>query len=170
MKTNQSYGGFFVSFIHPKSDVDPKAIIGKNVYVAAFAAIRADEGIVSVGDCSSVQESCVLHGKNVSVGKRVTIGHGAIVHGCKVGDNVLVGMNATLLTGCEIGEWSIVAAGAVVTENMKIPSNSLVAGVPAKILRQTDEKDKQAIRDACENYLAKLSCLGAGNPMPSGIG
>ena len=147
-------------FVHQKSDVDPASVIGKNVYIAAFAAIRSDEGKVQIGDCSSVQEGCVLHGKNVLVGKRVTIGHGAIVHGCKVGDNVLVGMNATLLSGCEIGDWSIVAAGAVVTEGMKIPAGSLVAGVPAKILRQTDERDRQAIRDACENYLAKLRKMG----------
>jgi carbonic anhydrase/acetyltransferase-like protein (isoleucine patch superfamily) len=149
-----------LAFIHPKSEVDPKAKLGKNVYVGAFACIRADEGEVRVGECSSIQEGCVVHGEGVEIGRRVTVGHGAIVHGCKVGDNVLVGMNATLLNGCEIGEWSIVAAGAVVTEGMKVPAGSLVAGVPAKVLRSTGEKDRELIRSSCENYLEKLKKTG----------
>jgi len=149
-----------MSFINPKSEVDPKAKIGKNVYIAAFAAIRADEGNITIGDNTSVQESCVVHGKNTKIGNNVTVGHGAIVHGCVVFDNVLVGMNSTLLTGCEIGEWSIIAAGAVVLEGQKIPPKSLVAGVPAKILRQTTEKDMALIKSACENYLNKLKQMG----------
>jgi carbonic anhydrase/acetyltransferase-like protein (isoleucine patch superfamily) len=149
-----------VSFIHEKSEIDPKAMLGKNAYVAAFACARADEGEITVGNNVSMQEGCVLHGKNVRVGSGVTLGHGAIVHGCSISDNVLVGMNATLLNGCEIGEWCIVAAGAVVIENMKVPANCLVAGVPAKILRQATEQDRQLIRDSCENYLRKLKALG----------
>jgi carbonic anhydrase/acetyltransferase-like protein (isoleucine patch superfamily) len=152
--------GFVVSFVHPKSEVDKAALLGKNVYVAAFACIRADEGKIEIGDCTSVQEGCVLHGKGVKIGRRVTIGHGAIVHGCTVGDNVLIGMNATLLSGCAIGEWSIVAAGAVVTEKMNVPPCSVIAGVPAKVLRQTSEADRQLIRDSCENYLSKLRAMG----------
>jgi carbonic anhydrase/acetyltransferase-like protein (isoleucine patch superfamily) len=149
-----------MSFIHPKSEVDKSAILGKNVYIAAFATIRADEGSIEIGEGTSIQESCVLHGENVRVGSNVTVGHGAIVHGCRVADNVLVGMNATLLDGCEIGEWSIVAAGAVVTEGMKVPEKSIVAGVPAKVLRQASGKDLQLIRDSCENYLQKLRKMG----------
>jgi len=145
-----------VSFIHPKSEIDPAAALGKNVYVAAFACVRADEGKISVGDNTSIQEGCVLHGSGVEVGKNVTVGHGAVLHGCKIAGNVLVGMNSTVLNGCEIGEWSIVAAGAVVTEGTKVPAGSVVAGVPAKILRQTGEKDRQLIHDSCENYLQKL--------------
>lgn len=149
-----------MSFINPKSDVDPKARLGKNVYIAAFACIRADEGEISIGECTSIQEGCTVHGKGVKIGSNVTVGHGAIVHGCTVSDNVLVGMNATLLNGCEIGEWSIIAAGAVVTEGAKIPAGSIVAGVPGKILRQTGEKDRQLIRDSCEEYLKKLKKMG----------
>jgi carbonic anhydrase/acetyltransferase-like protein (isoleucine patch superfamily) len=149
-----------MSFIHPKSEVDKSAVLGKNVYIAAFASIRADEGSVEVGGNTSIQESCVLHGENVRIGNNVTVGHGAILHGCHVSDNVLVGMNATLLDGCEIGEWSIVAAGAVVTLGMKVPEKSIVAGVPAKVLRQANEKDFKLIRDSCENYLQKLRKMG----------
>jgi len=149
-----------LGFVHPKAEVDPKAEIGKNVYVAAFACIRADEGSIGIGNNTSIQESCVVHGKNVSIGNNVTVGHAAVVHGCKVGDNVLVGMNSTLLSGCEIGEWSIIAAGAVVTERMIVPAYSVVAGVPAKILRSTTEKDRVLIKSSCENYLQKLKSMG----------
>ena len=145
-----------MSFLHPKSDVDAAAKLGKNIYIAAFAAIRADEGSIKIGSSTSIQESCVVHGKNVAIGNNVTVGHGAIVHGCKISDNVLVGTNATLLNGCMIGEWSIVAAGAVVTEGMNVPAGSIVAGVPAKILRQTTGADKKLIHESCENYLQKL--------------
>jgi len=145
-----------VGFIHPKSEVDPKAKLGKNIYIAAFACIRADEGDIEVGDNVSIQETCVLHGKDVKIGNNVTVGHGAIVHGCRIADNVLVGMNSTLLSGCEIGEWSIVAAGAVVTEGMKVPANSLVAGVPAKLIRKTTEKDRGLICNSCSSYVDKL--------------
>ncbi len=151
-----------MNFIHPKSDVDPKAKMGDKVYVAAFACIRADEGSVEVGDNVSIQESCVVHGENVSIGNNVTIGHGAIVHGCKVGDNVLIGMNSTLLNGCEIGEWSIVAAGAVVKEGIKIPAGSLVAGVPAKVIRGTTKEDRELIAKSVENYLEKLRKMKGG--------
>lgn len=143
-------------FIHSKSDVDPKAIIGDFVYVSAFACIRADEGSITIGNNTSIQESCTVHGENVSIGNNVTVGHGAIVHGCTIKDNVLVGMNATLLNNCEIGEWSIVAAGAVVTEGTKIPQGSIVAGVPAKILRQTNEKDRELITSSWKNYVEKI--------------
>lgn len=149
-----------MSFIHPKSEVDPKAKLGKNVYIAAFACIRADEGEIGIGDCTSIQESCVVHGKNVKIGKNVTVGHGAIVHGCTVNDNVLIGMNATLLDGCEIGGWCIVAAGAVVTEGMKVPEGNVVAGVPAKVIKQCGGKERKLVADSCENYLGKLRRLG----------
>ena len=145
-----------MNFIHSKAEVDSKAKLGDNVYIAAFACIRADEGEISVGSNTSIQESCVVHGANVSIGSNVTVGHGAIVHGCKVGDNVLVGMNATLLGNCEIGEWSIIAAGSVVTEGTKIPANSVCAGVPARIMRQTTEKDIELIKSSCNNYLEKI--------------
>jgi len=149
-----------VGFIHPKSEVDSRAVLGRNVYVAAFAAIRADEGKVEIKDNVNIQETCVIHGENVIIGNNVTLGHGAIVHGCKIAGNVLVGMNATILSGCEIGEWSIVAAGAVVLENSRIPPSSIVAGVPAKIIRQANESDRKLISSSCENYISKLQEMG----------
>jgi len=149
-----------MTFIHPKSEVDPKAKIGKNCYIAAFACIRADEGEIEIGEGTSIQESCVVHGENVKIGKGVTVGHGAIVHGCVVSDNVMVGMNSTLMNGCEIGRWSVVAAGAVVTEGTKVPAGCIVAGVPAKIIKQVDEETRKMIEASAENYMEKLRKMG----------
>lgn len=149
-----------MSFIHPKSEVDPKAKIGKNCYIAAFACIRADEGEIEIGEGTSIQEGCVVHGAGVKIGKNVTVGHGAIVHGCIVSDNVLIGMNATLMDGCEIGRWSIVAAGAVVTERTKVPAGCVVGGVPAKVIKQVDEDARRTIELAAMNYIEKLKKMG----------
>jgi len=136
--------------------VDKKAKLGENVYVSAFAVINSNEGTVEIGDNTSIQECCVLHGEKVKIGDNCTIGHGAIVHGAKIGDNVLVGMNATILDGAEIGDWCIIGAGTVVTSGSKIPSESVVLGVPAKIVRKVSEEDKKLIVSAYENYLKKL--------------
>ncbi len=145
-----------MNFIHPKSDVDSKAKLGENVYVSAFAVINSNEGTIEIGDNTSIQECCVLHGEKVKIGKNVTVGHGAIIHGAKVGDNVLIGMNATILDEAEIGDWCIIGAGAVVTGGSKIPPESLVLGVPAKVVRKITEEDRKLIVESCENYLKKL--------------
>lgn len=145
-----------MSFIHPKAEVDPKAKLGKNVYISAFAVINANEGPIEIGDNTSIQECCVLHGKSVRIGNNVTVGHGAIVHGAKIGSNVIVGMNSTILDDAEIGDWCIIGAGAVVTGGTKIPEGSLVLGVPGKAVRKITEEDRKMIVSAYENYLKKL--------------
>ncbi len=149
-----------MSYINPKSDVDKTVKISPNTYIAAFASIRADEGEIKLGKCISIQESCVVHGSGVEIGDNVTVGHGAIVHGCKVGNNVLVGMHATLLSGCEIGEWSIIAAGSVVVEGVKIPPKSIVMGVPGKVVRKAEEKDFERIKFSTKSYIDKLKAMG----------
>ncbi|MFH1588003.1 MAG: gamma carbonic anhydrase family protein [Candidatus Diapherotrites archaeon] len=143
-------------FIHEKALVDSKAVLGKNTSIWAFAVILADEGSIKIGKNSNIQEQCVIHGKEVEIGENVTIGHGAIVHGCKIGNNVLIGMNATILNEAEIGDYCIIGAGTVVTSKMKIPSNSLVLGVPGKIKRKLTEKDKELIENTCKEYLKKI--------------
>jgi len=143
--------------IHLKSEVDPNAIIGENVTVCAFATIRADEGPVSIGKNCNVQECCIIHGDAVEIGENVTIGHGAIVHGAKIGNNVLIGMNATILDGAEVGDWCIIGAGALVTPSMKIESGSVVVGLPAKFLRCVTETDKETITLSWKNYANKAN-------------
>ena len=114
--------------------------LGKGVSVWYNAVLRGDEGAITVGEETNIQDGAVLHEETV-VGKGCTIGHNAIVHGCTVGDNVLIGMNATVLTGAKIGHGSIIAAGALVKENAVIPPNSLVVGVPGAVKRTIDRQD-----------------------------
>lgn len=133
--------------------VDPEAFVAEMVFlsgdvrVAKHASLwpgvvaRGDVNYISVGECSNVQDLSCLHVADdfpCVIGDFVTIGHGAIVHACEIGDHVLIGMNATVLTGAKVGRGSIIAAGALVGEHVVIPENSLVVGVPGKIIRTQD--------------------------------
>lgn len=122
-------------------------IIGR-VHLAEAASvwfgttIRGDVELITVGPGSNVQENCVLHtdpGFPVTIGTNCTIGHKAMLHGCVVGDNSLIGMGATVLNGARIGKNCLIGAGALVTEGKEIPDGSLVVGSPAKVIRQLDE-------------------------------
>lgn len=142
-------------FIHGKSNIEGDVGLGESVSVWAFASIRGDEGKITIGDNTNVQEGAVIHGA-VSIGKNVTIGHNAVVHGAKIGDNVLIGIGSVVLDGAQVGDWSIVAAGSVVAPNSKIKSGSVVMGLPGKIARPANESDKKYIQSACQNYLDKI--------------
>lgn len=144
-----------MKFIHKKANVEGEVELGNNVSVWPFASIRGDEGAISIGDNSNIQDNVTIHGK-VIIGKNVTIGHGVIVHGAKIGNNVLIGMNSTILDGVEIDDWCIIAAGSLVSPNTKIEKESLVMGMPGKIVRRLDEKDKELIVSAYKNYLEKI--------------
>lgn len=144
-----------MKFIHEKSNIEGDVVLGENVSVWAFASIRGDEGRIDIGDNTSVQECVVIHGPGVKIGKNVTIGHGAVLHGCIVGDNVLIGMNATIMNGARIGDWSIVAAGSVVKEGTIVEPHSLVAGVPAIVKRKTTREDEGYICHSCNAYLKR---------------
>ncbi|MBI2080029.1 gamma carbonic anhydrase family protein [Candidatus Micrarchaeota archaeon] len=142
--------------ISKNSEITGSVTLGQNITVCSFAVIKGDEGPIKIGDNSNVQEHVTIHGAGVIIGKNVTIGHAATVHGCKIDDNVLIGMNSVILDNAEIGEWSLIGAGAVVTPNSKIPSNSLVLGVPAKIIRQINEEERKIIENGYKNYLTKM--------------
>ena len=108
--------------------------LGKGVSVWYNAAIRGDQGPIVVGEDTNIQECAVLH-ETSTIGKGCTLGHGAVVHGCTVGDNTLIGMGAIVLTGARIGNNCLVGAGALVTGKMDVPDGSLVLGNPAKVIR-----------------------------------
>ena len=131
--------------------------IGAESSVWMNAVLRGDVHSIRVGARSNVQDNAVLHGQRgvwpVVVGDGCTIGHGAIVHGCVLEDDVLVGMGAVILNGAVIGAGSIIAAGAVVTEGAQIPPGSLVAGVPGKIRRTLNSTDLDLIRAYAQNYI-----------------
>jgi carbonic anhydrase/acetyltransferase-like protein (isoleucine patch superfamily) len=130
-------------------------IIERGCSVWSYAVIRADLSEVRIGEGSSVQEHCQIHGnpgRPTLIGKNVSIGHGAIVHAAKIGDYVIVGMNSSVLDGAEIGSGSVIGANAVVTEGMKVPEGSLVVGVPAKVVRQGDPALKEMAKSNAEAY------------------
>ena len=142
--------------------VAPTAVVLGGVALAAGASVwyhavlRGDCESITIGENSNIQDNCSVHadpGFPVVVGRGVSVGHNAVLHGCTVGDDVLVGMGATVLNGADIGAGSLVAAGAVVPQGMKVPPNSLVAGVPAKVKRELDADGLAGIRLNAEGYV-----------------
>jgi len=120
---------------------------GKNTSVWYGAVIRADAGPIKIGENSNVQDNCVLHGnirQTLVIGKNVTIGHSAVVHGPIIEDNVMIGMHSTILDDAVIGEGSIIGANALVPVGKIIPPRSMVLGVPGKIVREVTEEEVQA--------------------------
>ncbi len=150
---------FVKCFIHKKAVVEGSVGLGENVSIWAGAVLRGDEGKITIGRNSNIQDNCVLHGHKLEIGENVTVGHGAVVHGCKIGNNVLIGMGAIVLDNAEIGEWCIIAAGSVVREGQKIPANSLVTGVPAKVKRELTELDRERITESWRAYVERTKLL-----------
>jgi len=147
--------------IDPSCYVAPEAIIIGDVVIERgcsiwpYCVIRADLSPVRIGEGSSIQEHCQIHGnpgKPSIIGRNVSVGHGAIIHAAKIGDYVIVGMNSTILDGAEVGSGSIVGANALVRSDMKIPEGSLVVGVPAKIVKQGDPSLRDAAKKNAEEY------------------
>ena len=117
--------------------------IGEHSNVWPGAVIRADFARIKIGKYVDIEDNCMLHaGTDMEIGDNVIAGHGAVVHSSKVGNHVLIGMNATTLHNSEIGDHCIVAAGSVVTEGMKVPPGSFVVGVPAKVKGRVTEEQK----------------------------
>ena len=134
------------SFIAKTAVIIGDVKIGKNCGVFPNAVIRGDQNSIRIDDGSNVQDCCVIHTNNeykVEIGKNVSLGHGSIVHGAIIEENVIIGMNATVMNGCRIRNGSIIGANALVTEKKEIPENSLVLGVPGKVVKQ-DKKFKEA--------------------------
>lgn len=120
------------------------------------AVLRADEDSITLGKNTNVQDNATVHttkGFPVVLGEGVTVGHNAIVHGAKVGNNTMIGMGAVVMNGAEIGENCIVAAGALVTEKTKVPDGMLLVGVPAKILKPTSPEQIEGNRKNAETYV-----------------
>jgi carbonic anhydrase/acetyltransferase-like protein (isoleucine patch superfamily) len=120
---------------------------------------RADVDSISIGNCTNIQDGCLIHcssGFPTVLGDYVSVGHGAVLHGCRVGNNCLIGMGAIIMDGAEIGDYSIIGAGALITQGMKIEPGSVVMGSPGKIVRRTTEEDKEAIKNRALHY-AKLA-------------
>jgi carbonic anhydrase/acetyltransferase-like protein (isoleucine patch superfamily) len=146
--------------IHQSSYIAPNAIIignvtiGKSCGVYPHAVIRGDENSIVIGDGSNIQDCCVIHTDaehQVIIGKHVTVGHAAVIHGATIADDCLIGIHATVLNGAQIHTGSIIGACALVTEKMVVPEHSLVLGVPGKIIKQ-DPQYIDVIRNNAEVY------------------
>lgn len=153
------------SYISEIATVIGDVIIGDNCYIGHGAILRGDYGTVEIGDGTAVEEGVIIHaypGDTNRIGKKVTIGHGAIVHGNSIGDKAVIGMGAIISIRSEIGEYAIISEGAVVKRNQVIPSSVVVAGNPAKVLRDILPEDKecwdwgkQLYIDLAKQYLEK---------------
>lgn len=147
--------------IHPTvkifkgSHILGKVSIGSRSSVWYNAVIRGDIEDITIGKCSNIQDNCVLHssrGFPLQLGSYVSVGHAAVLHGTKIGDNCLIGMNSTLLNGSIIGKNSIVGAGAVVTEGKEFPPESLILGAPGKVVRSLKPHEIEAVKDNAVRY------------------
>jgi len=145
------------SYVHPAAHVIGNVTLGARVSVWPTAVLRGDRDAIVIGEESNVQDGTVVHvdpGVPCTIGRRVAIGHRAIVHGATVGDDCLIGMGAILLNRVRVGHGSIVGAGAVCREGMEIPPNSLVVGVPAKVIRETTDAERERIAHTVKAYLS----------------
>ena len=145
-------------WIAPNATVIGKVTLETGVSIWFGAVIRGDNDPIIIGEGSNVQENCVLHtdpGYTLSVGRNVTIGHLAMLHGCTIDDNSLIGIGAVILNGAKIGKNCIIGAKAVITENTVIPDNSLVVGAPGRIIRQVKPEVIADLTRTAEHYVAR---------------
>lgn len=148
------------AFTAPTSVVIGEVTMAAGSSLWYHAVLRADCGPIVIGAGSNIQDNCSVHvdaGFPVTVGERVSVGHNAVLHGCTVEDDVLIGMGATVLNGAHIGTGSLIAAQALVPQGMRVPPGSLVAGVPAKVKRQLTEEELDGVKfnAVCYVELAK---------------
>jgi carbonic anhydrase/acetyltransferase-like protein (isoleucine patch superfamily) len=143
-------------FVAENATVTGNVALGSDVGIWFGTVVRADKDRIVIGDRSNIQDNCVVHttkGFPVTLGREVSVGHGAILHGCTIGDRVLVGMGAIVLNGARIGKDSIIGAGAVVTEGMEVPENSVVIGIPGRVVKQTSDAQREHIRKNAQSYV-----------------
>lgn len=162
--------------IAPEIDPDaawiaPTAVLIGRIIVHAEAGIwfgvvaRGDNEAITIGARTNVQENSVLHtdmGYPLTIGEGCTIGHKAMLHGCTVGDNTLIGMGATVLNGARIGKNCLIGAGALITEGKEIPDGSLVVGAPGKVIRELDEVAIAGLRKSAEGYVRNARRFAGG--------
>jgi carbonic anhydrase/acetyltransferase-like protein (isoleucine patch superfamily) len=152
-------------WIAPNAHVIGKVRIGQGVGIWFGTTIRGDNELIDIGEGSNVQENTVMHtdiGYPLSVGKNCTIGHKALLHGCIIGDNSLVGMGAMVMNGAVIGKNCLIGAGALITEGKVIPDGSLVMGAPAKIVRELDEDSIKHLGQSAHYYQGNMRAFRDG--------
>ena len=144
------------AWVADSAQVIGRAVLGENASVWFGAVVRGDTDMLTIGRNSNVQDLSVLHadhGSPLTIGDNVTIGHQVMLHGCTIGDNSLIGIQAVVLNNAKIGRNSIVGAGSVVTEGKEFPDNSLIIGSPAKVVRTLDDAAAAKLRQSAEHYV-----------------
>lgn len=143
------------SWIAPDANVIGKIVVEEGASIWFGSTLRGDNEVIHVGSGSNIQENSVLHtdmGFPLTIGKGCTIGHKAMLHGCTIGDNSLIGMGATVLNGAKIGKNCLIGANALITEGKEIPDGSLVMGAPGKVVRQLDDAAIESLRKSAIGY------------------
>ena len=158
----ESYGGespviHSTAFVHSTSVVIGRVTVGEQSTLWPNTTLRGDDGAIVIGARTSIQDNTVIHMtenlSNTAIGDQVTVGHGVVLHGCSVADNVIVGMGSTLLDNASIGAFSIVGANSLVTQGKVFPSHSLIMGSPAKVVREITEKELSWIEYSWKRYV-----------------
>ena len=143
-------------FIATNAVVIGNVALGNDVSIWFNVVIRGDSELITIGNESNIQDGTIIHtdpGYPMTLGKGVTIGHKAMLHGCTIGDFSLIGINAVVLNGAKIGRHCIVGANSLVKENMEIPDGSLAVGSPAKIIRRVSSEQKSALEMQAQHYV-----------------
>ena len=150
-------------YIDESAKVMGNVIIGKDSSIWSMVSIRGDVNRIEIGERTNIQDACVLHGSPdcdfypggfpVLIGSNVTVGHGAILHGCKIQDSCLIGIGAIILDGAELGEGLIIAAGSLVPPNKKLESGYLYVGSPVKKIRELSEMEKLHLNYSADSYV-----------------
>jgi len=152
-------------WIAPDAHVIGKIRLGPDVGIWFGAVLRGDNELIDIGEGTNIQEASILHtdmGAPLTIGAGCTIGHRAILHGCTIGENSLIGMGATVLNHARIGRNCLVGANALVTEGKEFPDNSLIVGAPAKAIRVLDEAAIEGLRASARNYVANWKRFAKG--------
>jgi len=155
--------GFY--WVAPSAILIGKIILEEDANIWFGAVLRGDNEAIVLGSRSNIQENSVLHtdpGYPLTIGEGCTIGHKAMLHGCTIGDNSLIGMSATILNGAIIGKNCLIGAGALVTEGKVIPDNSLVMGAPGKVVRTLNAAQIEGLRDSAAHYVDNAHKFAAG--------
>ncbi len=153
------------SWVAPSADLIGDARLGREVGIWFGAVIRADNTPIIVGDRTNIQEGAMLHSdpqSPLTVGEECTVGHHAILHGCTIGNRVLVGMGATVLNDAVIGDGCLIGAGALVTEGKLFPPGSLIVGAPARAVRTLGDEAAAALKASAEHYARRQRAYAAG--------
>jgi carbonic anhydrase/acetyltransferase-like protein (isoleucine patch superfamily) len=144
------------AFIAPTSVIIGRVAIGTESSIWFQCVVRGDINSITIGNQTNIQDGCLLHVTHrhpLIIRDRVTAGHGAILHGCEIGNDCLIAMGAIVLDGAVVGEGSLIGAGSLVPPGMNVPAGSLVMGVPGKIVRQLTPDDKQRVAQGWQNYI-----------------